>query len=198
MLEMVKRIQEQMQDIKYIELPRNLIGLVEQTLVMIKPHLAKKNITIFKRYGIDVELLCDSTHIQEVLSNIIKNAVEAIHKAKGEIIIEISSHKKNITLAIKDNGVGISKENLPNVITPFFTTKQRSLNFGLGLCYCYNVMQKCGGSLEIQSEVDMGTSLFLHFPMKKVVRVASWPGNDAFISQSLTNQQNMGQIDDPT
>jgi phosphoglycerate-specific signal transduction histidine kinase len=56
-------------------------------------------------------------------------------------------------------GHGITKENLPYVNDPFFTTKKRTLNFGLGLSYCYNVMQKHKGDLTIQSEKDKVTTI---------------------------------------
>lgn len=173
MLAMVERIQEQMQDIVYHEKPHNLVRLIDHTLILIKPYLEKTNVKVSKRFDIDVDLLCDSTHIQEVLSNIFKNAIEAMNPERGEIDIEVYSNKKRITLAIKDNGSGISKNNLPYVFNPFFTTKQRRLNFGLGLCYCYNVMQESGGSLEIYSEEGVGTTLFLHFSSKKVIRITN-------------------------
>lgn len=172
MLTMVERIQEQMKDIIYIEDPHNLVNLIDNTLILIKPYLEKKSIKISKKYGMNVDLLCDSVHVQEILNNIFKNAIEAMKLERGKLDIEVYKNKKNVTLAIKDNGIGISKANLPHVLNPFFTTKQRSLNFGLGLCYCYNVMQKGGGSLEIQSEENVGTTVFLHFPLKKVIQTA--------------------------
>jgi two-component system sporulation sensor kinase B len=171
MLAMVERIQEQIQDIVYHEHPHNLISLIDQTLIFIKPYLEMKNVKVSKKYEMDVDLLCDNFHIQEVLSNIYKNAIDAMNLERGELDIEVYSSKKGITLAIKDNGSGISKSNLPYVFNPFFTTKQRHLNFGLGLSYCYNVLQESGGSLEIHSEEGVGTTVFLHFSSKKVIRI---------------------------
>ena len=78
--------------------------------------------------------------------------------------------KKHLVIAIEDTGTGISSKNLPHVLDPFFSTKKSSQNFGLGLPYCYNVMQKHQGMLEISSEPGKGTTVFLLFPKKRVER----------------------------
>lgn len=91
----------------------------------------------------------------------------------GDIHISLHGNKKQMSLVIKDNGEGISRENLPFVCDPFFTTKPRTMNFGLGLSYCYNVMKQHGGTLEIESGEDAGTTVSLGFPVKKVVRIPS-------------------------
>lgn len=107
--------------------------------------------------------------MQETFINILNNAIEAI-SSNGEIKIDIYENKKFITVAINDNGPGISKDNLPRVVDPFFSTKNRTQNFGLGLSYCYSVMQQHGGRLDIESEVGMGTKILLGFPVKRKLK----------------------------
>jgi signal transduction histidine kinase len=87
--------------------------------------------------------------------------------------------KKHLAIAVSDTGVGIAKENLPHVLDPFFSTKKTGQNFGLGLSYCYNAMQKHQGSLEIYSVPGEGTTIYLYFPRKRVVSPESLAAKEA-------------------
>lgn len=168
LLAMVSRINEQMQEIIFTEMKVRLIDIIEQSLNLIAPLLQSKNIKVVKEYTVDVQLLFDPIHLQEVLNNIIKNAIEAM--ASGDTLtIHISQTNKWLVLAIKDTGIGISKDNLPLIFNPFFSTKNQKVNFGLGLSYCYNVMHQYGGLIEIYSEENKGTTVFLNFKLQKVL-----------------------------
>ncbi|MFD0590271.1 sensor histidine kinase [Paenibacillus sp. GCM10027627] len=163
LLAMVSRIQDQMQHIVLHQKKTNLGALLDGIINTVEPHYLELAIRIRKRYVSDgLDVLCDPVHIEEVVTNIIKNAVEAM-PGGGEIEIFAAKSKKHTTLTIKDNGAGITETNIPYVFDPFFTTKNKSLNFGLGLSYCYNVMNLSGGSLDITSEQDRGTTVRLHF-----------------------------------
>lgn len=113
-------------------------------------------------------MLCDAILLKEVIYNILRNAIDAI-EVDGHIEIGIIQSGKYFILEISDNGCGISKQNLPHVVSPYFSTKKNAFNFGLGLSYCCNVMQKHGGLLEIESIEDKGTKVFLKFPAKKLL-----------------------------
>ncbi len=169
MLAMVSRINEQMQPIVLQEVRTRCIEIIEQSLSLVAPLLQTKNISIIKEYNDDVTLICDPVHLREVFINILKNAIEASVPG-GEITIQISRTHKWLVLAFKDNGIGIPKENLSRVYEPFFSTKNQRINFGLGLSYCYNVMQQHGGVINIFSERNKGTTVFLNFKLKKVLR----------------------------
>ena len=84
----------------------------------------------------------------------------------GELSIHCYQNNKWHVIEVKDNGEGIAKKDLSQVTEPFFSTKNRKQNFGLGLAYCSNCMQKHGGSLEIFSEKGSGTTVFLNFPIQ--------------------------------
>lgn len=176
LLNMVARIQEKMQDIVLDESHISADVLVTESQALIGPFLEAKQIVVIKEGDFDVKLVCDPTHMKEVISNIMKNAMEAMQPG-GLIRICVNKTKKKFTIAIVDNGSGISKENLRHVFDPFFSTKKnRNLNFGLGLSYGYSVMQKHSGSLEIQSEEQVGTMVSLHLPARRVVRFAVQSG----------------------
>ncbi len=170
LLKLVARIKEYMNEIKIHEKYNSLSDIIENALNLVMVYIKEKNITVKRNYSygkFGVVLMCDSDHIEEVLNNILRNAIEALNDG-GEISIQVTRSKYFLTVEIRDNGTGISSSNMPHVLDPFFSTKKNSLNFGLGLSYCYNVMQKHGGTLEIDSAENIGTAVFLKFPAKKI------------------------------
>lgn len=68
-----------------------------------------------------------------------------------------------------DNGCGIPEFQLSKIFDPFFTTKKEGEGTGLGLAISYDIMKEHGGSLEVESEVDKGTTFTLNFPVKDTV-----------------------------
>jgi two-component system sporulation sensor kinase B len=168
LIDMVNRIQNQTQDIILTKGNHDLSALLEECLAMLQPHSKRSNIRIIKRLEAPLQVTCDKVHFKEVINNLLSNAVEAMSN-QGELLIEGHGNSNNVTIVIKDDGIGISKDNIHHVFDPFFTTKNRSNNFGLGLSYCYNVLQKHGGKIEIISERNEGTTVSVSFPVLNVV-----------------------------
>lgn len=168
LLSMAERIQHQLQDIRMEEQPEFLEQIMEDSLRTVEPLLLEKRISVIKDVRCQVQLVCDKVHLQEVFNNIFANAIEAM-KEGGRIYISIYILKKHVVMEIKDTGHGIDKEDMPHIIEPFYSTKKQKSNFGLGLTYCYNVIQKHGGSIEIDSEPNVGTTITLQFPHKKII-----------------------------
>ena len=120
-------------------------------------------------------IMVDSTRFEASLLNLIVNARDAM---PGGGNIHISSRKRiladeeveglakgnYIEVNVTDSGTGISKENLKHVLEPFFTTKEIGKGSGLGLSQVFGFVKQSGGSLEIKSEVDIGTSISMFFP----------------------------------
>lgn len=177
LLALVNRVHNHLQDVTLMEAPADLLEIIGQSLKMVGPQLEARNIKITKDYCLEtVRIVCDAVHIREVLRNIALNAIEAMEPG-GQLHIQIYYKNKRIVLAITDNGTGISKKDLPHIMKPFYTTKNRQQNSGLGLTYCYNVMQKHGGTLEIFSIKDIGTTVFLIFPASKVLAAKMFATN---------------------
>lgn len=172
MLDMMNRIQHQLNEIILKESLICLNDLLEDAIGMVRPYLDQKEIIVKKNYEFKVVVRCDTLHVKEVLINILKNSVEAIRDS-GKIEIHIYGNGKWITISITDDGIGIDKENLQYVLDPFFSTKRTGTNYGLGLSYCYNVMQEHGGNIEINSIRDSGTTVCLNFSARKVVDIAN-------------------------
>lgn len=112
--------------------------------------------------------------INQVLLNLIVNAVYAIKESTNEGIITIKTFEGNnsVYCSIKDTGTGIAKENLNEVFTPFFTTKPVGKGTGLGLSIAYDIIvNKHGGEIKIESEEGKGTTFMLRLPIEHVVAV---------------------------
>jgi two-component system, sporulation sensor kinase B len=164
MLEMVKKIQDQVQEIIIIYTLCNVKKMIENVLLTLNDLIVKNAIDVIVNCSDEVKINCDSTHVHEVLYNVLKNSIEAIEN-KGIIQIIVSENKKFFTISIIDNGNGISKSDLDKIFEPFYSTKKLKMNFGLGLTYCHQVMQKHKGSIYIKSVLNSGTTTFLNFPL---------------------------------
>ncbi|MGD8190443.1 sensor histidine kinase [Brevibacillus ginsengisoli] len=168
-LAMVNRIQGQIQDIVLKESVVSLSEIIDRVAHDLKPYTERYQINLTSNLSDSFMLRCDPVHIREVLTNLCMNSMEAM-KSGGSITLSAYPSRKQLILSVADNGSGIAKENLPYVLDPFFSTKkQQGKNFGLGLTYCYNVMQKHQGSLEIHSVKNEGTTVYLFFPMKRLI-----------------------------
>lgn len=168
LVKMIEKIREQLQDIQIVLCPNSINRIVDYTIDLVRPYFENKQITVEKKYEVEGIVLCDEIHVVETLSNLFRNAVDAMN-ANGNLLIRVYQTRKNICISVTDDGKGISKANLSHVIDPFFSTKKTGLNFGLGLSYCHNIMQMHEGSLEVISEENKGTTVLLEFPKSKVV-----------------------------
>ncbi len=114
-------------------------------------------------------ITADPDHLIEMVNNILNNAVGAVsHQTDGCIHIHYTCYprRKCSILSVTDNGMGMSKNEQLQVFRPYYTTKaSSSQHFGLGLYYCYHVMDKLGGRIRVQSLIGKGTTFFLYFPM---------------------------------
>ncbi len=111
----------------------------------------------------------DPAHLQQVLLNLFNNAIDAIQKAHGakggELVIDAGSKNENqVQVSVRDNGCGISPENLKKVFAPFFTTKPVGKGTGLGLSVCYGIIDSMGGSMTVESEKGVGTTFHIVLP----------------------------------
>ncbi|MBD3291018.1 PAS domain S-box protein [candidate division KSB1 bacterium] len=135
---------------------------LDDTLALIY-HEIKHNVNIIKNYGDLPKIACYPGHLNQVFLNILINAAQAISD-KGEIEVTTFLKDKKIYIKIRDNGSGISKENLHKIFDPGFTTKGVRIGTGLGLSICYQIMKDHYGDIEVESEIDVGTTFTLILP----------------------------------
>ena len=114
----------------------------------------------------------DLRHLQQILVNLLNNAIDAViarHGSSGGAIRIESGPAENgqVEIKIRDNGRGISSENLKKIFTPFFTTKPVGKGTGLGLSVCYGIIDKMGGSMSVASQENVGTTFTIRLPSAK-------------------------------
>lgn len=142
--------------------------VINATLPLVEISTLKKKIQIIKKLEPNLpKVKIDFKQIQQVILNILTNAVDAIEKS-GEIKIksylESDFQNRYVVVSISDTGCGIPKEDIPKIFEPFFTKK--SDGTGLGLAICRQVMSNHGGEIEVESELNRGTTFYLKFKVK--------------------------------
>ncbi|WP_199617117.1 sensor histidine kinase [Paenibacillus alkalitolerans] len=163
--EMISRVHDKTQEMPLRIEPCSLTRLCEDVLEAETAGAAE--IAVTKEWSGELLVDCDKAQTAEVLTNIVRNAVEAMPEG-GRLYVKIYETKRTVSVEIRDTGVGIDRKQISQVLEPFYTTKAgRALNFGLGLAYCYSVMRKHGGTLDLHSEVGRGTAVSLNFPKGK-------------------------------
>lgn len=123
-----------------------------------------KDITIENSCDRSIQVYCDPLHIGEVLNNLLDNAVDAI-KDSGTIAVKCGAGRKSqVVLTVEDNGIGIKPDAVQYLFKPYYSGKGGDEHLGLGLFYCFRVMQKHSGSIDVTSEYGKGTAFHLYFP----------------------------------
>lgn len=123
----------------------------------------------------DATVLFDPMQLEQVLINLVCNAVDAI-SSTGEVTIETRRHQKAqstaggeskdyLVLSVADTGSGIEPESLPHIFEPFYTTKAVGKGTGLGLSISYGIVTQGGGSIEVESVAGKGSRFNVLLPM---------------------------------
>ena len=113
------------------------------------------------------QILGDPGQLQQVFTNLILNAAHAMH-GKGRITISSCQDQESghVVLKFSDTGPGIPRENIDKIFEPFFTTKTPGEGIGLGLSVVYGVIQRHGGSIEVETPPEGGAVFTMRLPLK--------------------------------
>lgn len=106
----------------------------------------------------------DQAQLQQVILNLVNNAIDAIGK-DGTVSIKSSRDPSHITVVIADSGPGIPESMQKKIFDPFFTTKSTGKGTGLGLWISYNIIEKMGGKLSLQSREGQGAAFTITLPI---------------------------------
>ncbi|HLE24662.1 MAG TPA: PAS domain S-box protein [Thermodesulfobacteriota bacterium] len=149
-----------------VKRPENVSYLIEEAVDIIKPLLRKEGVELELFLDEDVKVWADSNLLLLVFSDIMMNAVDAMHSG-GRLSITISNVNPDGQIQIKmsDTGVGISRSVLPLIFDPFFTTKPAGKGTGLGLSVAKRIIQDHNGEISIESTEGEGTSVLIRLPI---------------------------------
>jgi signal transduction histidine kinase len=149
-------------------LPRNFSvnDCVTQVVELLSPDLNREEIHLEQALGENLpDLHGHPDQIQHVVMHLLLNAIDAIQDKSG--VVEIATFGRNgaVMLSVRDNGSGISRENLMRVFDPFFTTKEFGKGTGLGLSVASTLIKAHGGKIEVESQLGVGTRFVITLPV---------------------------------
>jgi len=136
-------------DSKQEKVQSNLHDGIETVLTLYQNQL-KHGIEVVKNYGDLPKIMCYPDELNQVWTNLIHNALQAMDY-KGMLTIETLLHEANIVLKFTDNGKGIPPEIIPKIFQPFFTTKSAGEGSGLGLDIVRKIVEKHEGTIAVES-----------------------------------------------
>ncbi len=144
--------------------PIAVSDLTKQVLDRCRP---PENVKVITQFASDLlSLYVDPRQIDQVFSNLITNAYQAMPDG-GELTIEARAEQNKARVSVTDTGYGISKENLEKVFEPLFTTKARGI--GLGLVVSKSLVEANGGTIEVKSEKNKGSTFTLILPFREAI-----------------------------
>ncbi len=152
--------------------PVSLNDLGQSVVQKLKPVADENNVTLKMDISENIpSIIGDRTVLDQIITNLLKNAVEAApENGQAGIGISYDSQKPEIAIEINDNGPGIDEELRLKIFSPFFTT--RDTGTGLGLAIVKKLVSTIGGSIEINSEVGRGTKFRVSFKPELAVEIA--------------------------
>lgn len=135
-------------------------SIIDRLTILFQEELGLKGITLKTDLNEgDIEILADPELIEQVLINLIRNAIDAVaEQSSPQIKIQVLNQQSKITvIQIEDNGSGIDEDKIDKVFIPFFTTKKSGS--GIGLALSKQIIQMHGGQISIISHVGVGTTV---------------------------------------
>lgn len=145
--------------------PVNILEIISNTFVDLK--ITERNgvklSTTFPPENKVPIISGDPELLQKAFTNLLLNAIQSLPRGEGAVNISVSQAKgRTITAAIRDNGCGISPEQMRNLFRPFQTTKVKGM--GIGLCHTRSIIEVHGGQIRIESQVNAGTKVEVELP----------------------------------
>lgn len=148
--------------------PVDLIKLTENNLVRNRLIAARKKITLLLETSPIHPLLLDPTKIEQVLDNLITNAIK-FSPTGSKVTIRVQSTEKEVLLTVQDEGQGIPAEEVEKLFKPFQRTSVKSTagekSTGLGLAIVKRIIEEHGGKIWLKSQVGLGSTFFISLPI---------------------------------
>ena len=143
--------------------------VIQDTLKLVRNQLALSGINVEQDIPADLPpIRGEKKSLQQVFLNLFINAIQAMLDGGT---LQVSAHPSPdgqwMVIDVKDTGVGIDPEHLPQIFDPFYTTKQVGRGTGLGLSVTYGIVEKHGGHIEVKSRKGAGATFTVTLPLKR-------------------------------
>lgn len=147
--------------------------IVQDVVLLFRPELNLRGIQLTESWNTpQVVVVGEQNQIKQVVINVIKNAIEALHEEGSLLHISSEFEEDNlVAIHIRDNGEGMSREVVNQIFEPFFTTK--TTGTGLGMMISEKIIREHDGKVTINSRLNKGTTVSIYLPFKDQKKSAS-------------------------
>lgn len=142
----------------------NVRTILDETLQLLQSEIDSNDIHVVRVDEAVPDTLIDADQIRSVFINVIRNAIDAMHTRGGTLTIDTHVNGDAIVLTCRDDGIGMSNDELARVFTPYYTTKAHGS--GLGMLITQRIMHAHGGAVKVESKQNNGTTVTLTFPLR--------------------------------
>jgi two-component system NtrC family sensor kinase len=140
--------------------------VLDKSIDLISHQATLQSVRIDRKFKPDLpKIMIDVGQVQQVLINILLNAIEAMPQG-GTLTVSTGMDDQMVALRFADTGSGIPEDVLPKIFDPFFTTKEQGRGTGLGLSVSFGIIERHRGKLEVKSKVGEGTTFTVRLPVK--------------------------------
>ena len=141
----------------------NLNDVIDRSFSLVAHSAQIQHVNVMKELSPTLpEVMADPDQLQQVLTNLMLNAIQAMPEG-GTLTLRTSvDSESTVKIDVQDTGVGISKENMQKLFTPFFTTKKEVKGVGLGLAVAHGIIQRHQGRIQVNSEVGKGSTFTIY------------------------------------
>lgn len=154
-----------MMPVKMISVDMN--SIVIDAVSFLETRCKKEGIKIVKKLSANLAAVkADPSQITQIIVNLVVNAIDAM-PGGGKLLIESFGDKNKVSLAVQDNGIGMTEEVKKQIYLPFFTTKEVGQGTGLGLSVVHGIIESHKGNIEVFSEKGKGSRFVVTFPAYK-------------------------------
>lgn len=158
----------------------NVVTLIRQVFHLLSPLAGKQGVRLLLQVAAEAKVYClvDSQQLQQVIMNVVMNAIQATPDG-GSVQVDVANIQMKsmihtddqvrpfLRIAIRDEGEGIPTENLQEIFTPFFTTKSVGLGTGLGLSIARELLEEHGGWIEVRNRSTQGAEFTLYLKLEE-------------------------------
>jgi signal transduction histidine kinase len=140
---------------------------IQSTINIITGHAKRQKIELVTELGNLPIVECFPAKLNQVVMNLISNAIDASSEG-GKVIIRSIANDRDIRIEVIDNGCGMSPQTREKIFDPFFTTKPQGQGMGLGLSISYGIVREHKGTLQVESELGKGSRFILTLPKPRL------------------------------
>lgn len=141
----------------------DLVHVIDRAVSTLRHRFEEKNIQVAEDHPKSMEIECIPEHVEQLLINIIDNAVEAVDEG-GKIKVKVNEQDGKYKIIVEDDGKGIDPAVLSKIYDPFFTTKEIGKGSGLGLYMAYSYVASHNGKIEVDPDFTDGSRFIITLP----------------------------------